>query len=202
MIHPLVGLLGITVPLLVGFAQGGSFVCFDPHMDTSGVATRLSAGAPKDRSNASAKLSPVLVKLAPVETGPQHTRMAPALDLASRTAFSAIPGVTVLGDDEDPAALAKKSRKPVIVLAAKLQDLVTSKQGDEVEFRAQIQYVIYRMPNRDIAAVLDGAARTRIAAVRVRNQESRQQVEDDVASAAVESAAKRAPAALLAITRR
>jgi predicted xylose isomerase-like sugar epimerase len=71
-----------------------------------------------------------------------------------------------------------------------------------VEFRAQIQYVIYRIPGRDIAAVVDGTARTRISAVQVKSKESRQQVEDDVAAAAVESAARRAPAALLAVSQK
>lgn len=202
MTYPLVGLLGIAIPVLVGFApvrSDLSFSGFDRHVDKSGDATRTSAEDPKDKP---VKLSPVLVKLPPVETEPEYTRMVSALDTASRSLIGAIPGVTVLNDDDDAAALAKKSRKPVVVLAAKLQNLATSKDGDQLEIRAQVQYVIYRMPGRDIAAVLDGAAHARIAAVRVKSKESRQQVEDDVAAAAVESAAKRAPAALLAISKR
>lgn len=205
MTYPLVGLLGIAIPLLVGFApmRGGlPFSGLDRHVDDSSVTTRLSTDEAKDKSSAPIKLSPVLVKLTPVETDPQYTRMASALDTASRSLIGSIPGVTVLNDDDDAAAMAKKSRKPVVVLAAKLQNLATSKDGDEVEIRAQVQYIIYRMPSRDIAAVLDGAAHTRIAAVQVKSKESRQQVEDDVATAAVESAAKRAPAALLAISKR
>ena len=200
MTYPLVGLLGIALPLLVGFAPAQP--CgdgHDRHLDKSCGPVGMSAAEPKDK--APAKLSPVLVKLTPVETEPQYTRLASSMDTASRAAISSIPGVTVLGDDDDAAVFAKKSRKPVVVLAAKLQNLATSKKGDEVEIRAQVQYIIYRMPNRDIAAVVDGAARTRIAAIQVRSRESRQQVEDDVATAAVESAAKRAPAALLAISR-
>jgi hypothetical protein len=144
----------------------------------------------------------MLVKLTPVETDPQHTRLAAALDSVSRTAIAGIPGVTVLSEGDDEVAMAKKSRKPVVVLSGKLQNMGTSKQGDEVEFRAQIQYVIYRIPGRDIAAVVDGTARTRISAVHVKSKASRQQVEDDVAAAAVESAARRAPAAFLAISKR
>jgi hypothetical protein len=143
----------------------------------------------------------MLVKLTPVETAPPYARLAAALDSASRTAISGIPGITILGRDDDEVAAAKKSRKPVVVLSGKLQNIATTKQGDEVEFRALIQYVIYRIPGRDVAAVLDGSARTRIAAVQVRSKEGRQQVEDVVAAAAVESAARRAPAALLAISK-
>ena len=142
------------------------------------------------------------MKLTPVETDQEHIRLAPALDETSRIAISALPGITVLGDDADPAALAKRSRKPVVVLSGKLQNLATSKDGNEFEFKAQAQYVIYRMPSRDIAAVVDGAARTRVAASRVRSRASRQQVEDNVAAAAIESAVKRAPAALLEMSKR
>ena len=205
MTYPLVGLLGIAIPLLAGFTPTRGDLTFsglDRHVDTRGVTLRLSTDNPKDKSSAPIKLSPVLVQLPPVETEPQYTRMASALDMASRSLIGAIPGVTVLNDNDDAAAMAKKSRKPVVVLAAKLQNLATSKDGDEVEIRAQVQYIIYRMPSRDIAAVLDGAAHTRIAAVQVKSKASRQQVEDDVATAAVESAAKRAPAALLAISKR
>jgi len=144
----------------------------------------------------------MLVKLTPIETDPEHNRLAATLDSASRTAIAGIPGVTVLGEKDDEVAMAKKSTKPVVVLSARLQNIGTSKQGNEVEFRAKIQYVIYRVPGRDIAAVVDGSARTRISAVQVKSKASRQQVEDDVAAAAVESAARRAPAALQAISKR
>ena len=80
--------------------------------------------------------------------------------------------MTILGDDDDVVAVAKKSHKPVVVLSGKLQNMATSKEGDEVEFSAQVQYIIYRIPSRDIAAVVDGGAKTRISAVQVRSQES------------------------------
>lgn len=163
------------------------------------VASVAAAGSKHDSK---VKLGPILVKLTPVETAPPYTRLAAALDSASRTAMSGIPGITVLGETDDEVAMAKKSRKPTVVLSGKLQNIAASKQGDQLEFRAQIQYVIYRVPGRDVAAVLDGSARTRIAAVQVKSKESRQQVEDVVAAAAVESAARRAPAALLAISKR
>lgn len=161
---------------------------------------RNSTDASKESGNG--KLAPMLVKLTPVQTDPEHSRLSAALDSASHAAIAGIPGITVLSDNDDEMAVAKKSRKPVVVLSGKLQNIGTSKQGDEVEFRAQIQYVIYRIPGRDIAAVVDGTARTRISAVQVKSKESRQQVEDDVAAAAVESAARRAPAALLAVSKK
>lgn len=200
---PLVGLLLVALPLLVDLvstahAREPAVSPLVPCVVDSAQA-ELAEGV---RDPARAKLAPMLLKLTHVETDPEYTRLAATLDTASRTAFSGIPGVTVLGDGDDEVALAKKTRKPVVVLSAKLQNLATSKQGDEVEFRAQVQYVIYRIPNRDIAAVLEGGAKTRIAARQVKSKESRQQVEDDVAAAAVESAARRAPAALMAITKK
>jgi len=205
MIHPLVGLLGTALPLLLGSASvqtEGAHLGFGRHLDASTVPPALSAGDSDAKSDAKTKMSPMLIKLTPVQTDPQYTRLASALDSTSRTAISGIPGVTVLGDDDDENAFAKKSRKPVVVLSGKLQDIVTTKEGNDVVFRAQVEYIIYRIPGRDIAAVVDGAAKTKISAVQVKTKESRQQVEDDVAAAAVESAARRAPAALLAISKR
>ena len=199
MSYPLVSLLGIALPLLLGFAPvqpRGGVSGFVQHVASGDSVISLTAQDVKGKPPA------YLVKLTPVETDPEYMRLASALDETSRTAISAIPGITVLRDSDDAAALAKKSHKPVVVLSGKLQNLATSKDGDEVEFKAQAQYIIYRMPSRDIAAVVDGAARTRIAASRVKSKSSRQTVEDGVATAAFESAARRAPAALLAISKR
>ena len=198
MTYPLVGLLGVTLPLMLGFAPARAHSArsgLGRHLDTSGEASALAA---RDKSS---KLSPVLVKLTPVETDPEHMRLAATLGETSRSAISAIPGVTVLNDDDDETVMAKKSHKPVVVLSARLQNIATTKDGDQVEFTAQAQYIIYRMPSRDIAAVVDGAASTRLPARHVRSKASRQEVENGVATAAIESAAKRAPAALLAISR-
>jgi hypothetical protein len=205
MIHPLVGLLGTGLPLLLGAVSvqtEGAHLGFGQHVDASTVPPALSVGESDAKSDATTKMSPMLVKLTPVQTEPQYTRLASALDSTSRTAISGIPGVTILGDDDDEFAFAKKSRKRVVVLSGKLRDIVTTKEGDDVVIRAQVEYIIYRIPGRDIAAVVDGAAKTKISAVQVKTKESRQQVEDDVAAAAVESAARRAPAALLAISKR
>ena len=199
MTYPLVGLLGVTLPLMLGFAPARAHSAafgLGQHLDTSDEASALAA---RDKSS---KLSPVLVKLTPVETDPEHMRLAAALGETSRSAISAIPGVTVLRDDDDEAAMAKKSHKPVVVLRARLQNIATTKDGDQLEFTAQAQYIIYRMPSRDIAAVVDGAASARLPARHVKSKASRQEVENGVATAAIESAAKRAPAALLAISRR
>ena len=163
MTYPLVGLLGVALPLIVGSASAealGNFLGFDRHSDNAGSPVEMSAG---DQESAPAKLSPVFVKLTPVETDPKYTRLASALDSASHAAIGNIPGVTILGDDDDVVAVAKKSRKPVVVLSGKLQNMATSKEGDEVEFSAQVQYIIYRIPSRDIAAVVDGGANTRIS---------------------------------------
>ncbi len=199
MTYPLVGLLGIALPLLLGFAP------VEARSEPSGFARRVDTqdeAAALSAQDKPAKLSPVLVKLTHVETDPEHMGLAATLDEASRTAIGAIPGVTVLKDDDDEAAMSKKTHKPVVVLSPRLQNIATTKDGDEVEFKAQAQYIIYRMPSRDIAAVVDGAARTRLPAKHVKSKASRQEVENGVAAAAIESAAKRAPAALIAISKR
>jgi hypothetical protein len=201
MTHPPVGLLALALPLLMGSASvdsSRSSIGFARHVQIEESSPALSA----DGDNPKTKVPSLLVKLTPVQTEPQYNRLSAALDSASHQAIGGIPGVTVIGDDDDETALAKKSRKTVVVLAGKLQDLVSTKEGDEVVFRAQVEYIIYRVPDRDIAAVVDGAAKARISAVQVNTKESRQQVEDDVAAAAIESAARRAPAALMAISRR
>jgi hypothetical protein len=193
----------VALPLIAELASAESPLVRGPLAATNSIvemATRNAADSSK--RTALTKVAPMLVKLTHVQTEPEYTRLAATLDSTSRTAIGGIPGITVLGELDDEVALAKSSRKPVVVLSATLQNLAASRQGDEVEFRAKVQYIIYRIPGRDVAAIVDGAARTRISAIRVKSKASRQQVEDDVASAAVESAARRAPAALLAISKK
>ena len=76
MTYPLVGLLGVALPLMLGFAPARAHSAhsgFGQHLDTSDEASALAA---RDESS---KLSPVLVKLTPVETDPEHMRLAAAL---------------------------------------------------------------------------------------------------------------------------
>jgi len=193
----------VALPLIVELASAEAPLVRGSLVASSGVAEMATRDATDSRKGAPpTKVAPMLVKLTHVQTDPEYTRLAATLDSTSRTAIGGIPGITVLGEQDDEVALAKNSHKPVVVLSATLQNLATSKQGDEVEFQAKVQYVIYRIPGRDVAAIVDGSARTRIPAIQVKSKASRQQIEGDVASAAVESAARRAPAALQAISKK
>lgn len=189
----------IVLGLMAGAAAAASPAqsLFDESWSPSDRAEPLSTGGGRTPKQAS-----LLVKLTRVETEPQYTRLGASLDSASRTAIAGIPGVTVLSDDVDEEVMAKRSRNPVVILSARLQRLAMTKQGGEIEFKAQAQYIIFRIPGRDIAAIVDGAARARVAAAQVRTKATRQQVEDEVAAAAIESAARRAPAALSAVAKR
>lgn len=193
----------VALPLIVELASAEAPLVRESLVASSDLAEMATRNATDSRKgSAPTRVSPMLVKLTHMQTEPEYTRLAATLDSTSRTAIGGIPGITVLGEQDDEVALAKNSRKPVVVLSATLQNLAASKQGDEVEFRAKVQYVIYRIPGRDVAAIVDGTARTRISAIQVKSKASRQQIEDEVASAAVESAARRAPAALVAISKK
>jgi hypothetical protein len=156
----------------------------------------LAAGSGVENGNAGKKAQKFWVKLTPAQAEPKHQRLTQTLDLASRQAIGGIPGVTVLQDSDDENAFARKHRQPVIVFSGKLQGLAESKDGEELVFRAEVQYIVYRLPGRNVAAVVSGAAQARVYPAQIRTKQSRQQLEDKVVSAAVESAARRAPPAL------
>ncbi len=139
----------------------------------------------------------LLVKLGDMKTEPAQRSLSPALVNASRAAIADIPGVTLMGDGEDAEAMAAKG-STVVVISGKLRELGQAREGDEVVMSAKVEYVLYKLPGRAIAAIVSGGAKARVGASSVKTPSGRQQLEREVVSAAVESAARRAPAALQA----
>jgi hypothetical protein len=207
MAHTPVALLGLVVPLTAlqpaeSLPQAFWDLGTARRANAAAGPCALASGVGAESGSAAKKAPKLWVKLSPAQTEPQYQRFTQTLESASRQAIGGIPGVTVLEDNDDENAFARKHRQPVIVLSGKLQGLVSSKDGDELVFRAEVQYIVYRLPGRNMAAIVSGAAQARVYPAQVRTKESRQLLEDKVVAAAVESAARRAPPALEAAAKR
>ena len=160
-------------------------------MDATRAALQALAAPSKGHSKN------LLVKLGDMKTEPAQRSLSPALVNASRAAIADIPGVTLMGEGEDAEAMAAKG-STVVVISGKLRELGQAREGDEVVMSAKVEYVLYKLPGRAIAAIVNGGAKARVGASSVKTTSGRQQLEREVVSAAVESAARRAPAALQA----
>jgi hypothetical protein len=100
-------------------------------------------------------------------------------------------------DDDDTSV----QRVPVVMLTGSVRKLEASPNGGEVVYSAKVEYILHRMPDQDIAGTMSGSARTRASAAEARNKIKDGELRLMVLEAAVESAMRRAPEALLAAAR-
>ncbi|MCC6214906.1 MAG: HEAT repeat domain-containing protein [Polyangiaceae bacterium] len=141
----------------------------------------------------------VLVKMGKVTTKePKLGVELGAVESTSRERLGAIPGVGMLSDDADPKAESKKAKVPAVLVTGRLKRLTETKSGSEVEFAAAVEFMVHRLPEQSIAGTVSGSARTTASVAETRDKARAAELRRTVLFAAVESALKRAPAALLA----
>jgi hypothetical protein len=174
----------LTTVALCGVSVGGS--------------TANAASSVKTTSPASPQAAPMLLKLGDFKTDPALARLSGALQVASRQALGELPGVTLMDRGVDTAAAVAKRKPPVLLITGKLVELGQKRSGKEVLISAKVEYFVHRMPGESIAAVVSGVATARVAPVQTQKRLQRERLERSIVTAAVESAARRAPPALLA----
>ncbi|MBX3181107.1 MAG: HEAT repeat domain-containing protein [Polyangiaceae bacterium] len=109
----------------------------------------------------------------------------------SRERLSALPGVVVGGGDK---------KLPEVMVTGRVASLERTREGDVVVVRAKVEYVVHAMPGRTIRGRISGSASGRAGANEVKSKAALAQLRAEVLSAAIESAMRRAPEALLAAT--
>jgi len=146
----------------------------------------------------------VFVKLADV-----HNRTAvksPAIErtvmVQSRRNLDQLPGIDVLPNDEEVALAAEKQDIPVVMVSTSIQRLAAARDGDSVVYSANIEYLVHTMPDQTIAARVAGSASASASEEDARDKARSAELRREVVEAAVRSALKRAPQALLAAARR
>lgn len=143
----------------------------------------------------------VLVKLGRIHASGRYRRLLDEVEQTSRTQLDDLPGVKVLDDSDDYKAAAKRRKPPVVMVTGRLKRLRASREGSSVIYSAKMEYVMHRMPQRAIAGTVSGSASTRASAAEARDRRRSAELKHAVLVAAIESAIRRAPAALLEAAR-
>jgi hypothetical protein len=148
-----------------------------------------------------AKDAKVVVRLGDISAGEAKPAAAPVLrDLAaeSRKRLGTLPGVVVVSDSD---AETKKSRVPVVMVTGRLKSEAEARDESGVTYSAKVEYVVHTLPSKAIVGLVSGSASARASALEAKSAQRMAQFRREVLAAAVDSALRRAPAALEAAAR-
>jgi hypothetical protein len=119
----------------------------------------------------------------------------------SRQNLGKLPGVRVLAEGEDPGAEGGAGSVPLVMVTCRLQQAEMRQDGENIVYSAKVEYVVHRMPERAIAALVSGSAKGSAASSVARDEKRLAALRLDVLTAAVASAMRRAPEAIRAAMR-
>jgi hypothetical protein len=141
----------------------------------------------------------VLVKLGIMRNGSgvKSKRIESDLAQASRQKLAELPGVKVLLEGDDGAG----RKTPVVMVTGSVEQLVASREGSAIVYTAKVEYVVHTMPEQSIAAKVSGSASAQASEQDASDQTKSAQLRKDVLEAAIASALRRAPPALVAAAR-
>ena len=141
----------------------------------------------------------VLVKLGIMKNGSgvKSKRIESDLATASRQRLSELPGVKVLLEGDDGAG----RKTPIVMVTGSVEQLKASREGNAIVYTAKVEYVLHTMPEQSIAAKVSGSASAQASEQDANDQAKSAQLRKDVLEAAIASALRRAPPALLAAAR-
>lgn len=126
------------------------------------------------------------------------TRLSRQLERASRKELEQLPGVRVLRAGEDSARASARDKAPVVLVSGNVNELRERRVGKSLVYSAAVEFVVLRMPERSIAATISGNASARTSVGPSAQKAARASLKREVLAAAVASAVRRAPRALLA----
>jgi hypothetical protein len=142
----------------------------------------------------------LLVKLGPMknQTPVKAARIEAELESESRKKLDSLPGVRVLVQ----AAQGDAERKlPVVMVTGQIQKLQASRDGTDIVYSASVEYILHTMPDESIAAKVSGSASGTLTAEVAKDEARAAELRHQVLGAAIASALRRAPRALLAAAR-
>jgi hypothetical protein len=145
------------------------------------------------------KKATLIVKIGKVHVTDQSSRgLASQLAAASRSKLGQLPGVLVLEEGEEAQP---SSRVPMVMVTGSLRKIGSTRDGSQIVYSARVEYILHRMPEQNIAGTVSGSARTKATPEEASNKRKDAELQLLVLEAAVESAMRRAPEALLAVVR-
>ena len=141
----------------------------------------------------------VLVKLGIMKNGSgvKSKRIESDLAQASRQKLGELPGVKVLVEGDDGAG----RKTPIVMVTGSVEQLKASREGSAIVYMAKVEYVLHTMPEQSIAAKVSGSASAHASEQDANDQVKSAQLRKEVLEAAIASALRRAPPALVAAAR-
>lgn len=141
----------------------------------------------------------LLVKLGTMKnrTTVKAPRIEAELESESRKKLDELPGVRVMKS----AAEAPPDKIPVVMVTGQIQKLQASRDGSDIVYSASVEYILHTMPDESIAAKVSGSASGSLTAEEAKDESRAAELRHQVLGAAIASALRRAPRALLAAAR-
>jgi len=145
----------------------------------------------------------LLVKLGAMknQTTVKGPRIEAELESESRKKLDELPGVRVMGGSADSGSDPKKKKLPVVMVTGHIQKLQASRDGTDIVYSASVEYILHTMPDESIAAKVSGSASGSLTAEEAKDESRAAELRHQVLGAAIASALRRAPRALLAAAR-
>jgi HEAT repeats len=144
----------------------------------------------------------VLVKIGIMKNGSsvKSPRIESQLAQDSRKKLAELPGVRVLPDSED-SGKSSEQKIPVVMVTGQVQELRATREGTSIVYSASVEYVLHTMPERSIAAKVSGSASATASEQEAKDSERSAELRRQVLEAAIASALRRAPRAIMAAAR-
>jgi hypothetical protein len=144
-------------------------------------------------------------------SGVKSKKIESELADSSRRKLSELPGVRVLaadgsgsGGDPDTGAGSAQSKQgvvPMVMVTGNVSELTASREGHSITYSASVEYVLHTMPEQAIAAKVSGRASATATEQEAGDATALAEIRRSVLQAAIASALRRAPPALLAAAR-
>jgi hypothetical protein len=145
----------------------------------------------------------VLVQLGAMKN--QTSVKAPTIEAElaeeSRKKLDELPGIEVLSDKPDSNQESKKKKIPIVMVSGHIQKLKAVREGQEIVYSASVEYILHTMPEQAIAAKVSGNATASLTEEEAKNKPRAEELRRQVLGAAIASALRGAPRALLAAAR-
>jgi hypothetical protein len=170
------------------------------HADKSDAVRAQVASAIKSlEEEATSPKIKVLVKIGIMKNGSgvKSPRIETELADSSRRKLNELPGVRVLAEDSSE----KSGNLPTVMVTGKISELKASREGTSIVYSASVEYVLHTMPEQSIAAKVSGRASATASEQEANDQAKSAELRRSVLEAAIASALRRAPPALMAAAR-
>jgi len=147
----------------------------------------------------------VLIKLGIMknDSGVKSKKIESELADSSRRKLSELPGVRVLAADGTGSSSGSEQAGalPVVMVTGNISELKASREGRSITYSASVEYVLHTMPEQSIAAKVSGRASATASEQDSGDASKLAELRRAVLEAAIASALRRAPPALLAAAR-